>query len=296
MPPLPMSGADWLRLSLLSLLWGGSFLFVGLALGNLPALSIVWLRVALAAGVLAAVLALQGIAFPPRPAWAALAVMGLLNNAVPFTLYTLAQGQIGAGPTAILNATTPLFTLVVAALATRAERLTAARIVGLVAGLGGVAVLMGGSGASGTAAAQAACLGAALSYAFAGVWGRRFSAMGLTPLTTAFGMLAASTVMLAPVMLVIDRPWALAVPPASALLAVAALAVLSTGWAYLLYFRLLASAGAVNLALVTFLIPVSAIAFGILLLGETLLPRHLAGLALILSGLAVIDGRLLRRP
>lgn len=296
MPPLPMSGADWLRLILLSLLWGGSFLFVGLALGNLPALSIVWLRVALATGMLAAVLALQGMAFPPRRAWAALAVMGLLNNVVPFTLYTLAQGQIGAGPTAILNATTPLFTLVVAALATRAERLTAARTVGLVAGLGGVAVLMGGAGAGGTAAAQAACLCAALSYAFAGVWGRRFSAMGLSPLATAFGMLAASAAMLAPVMLVIDRPWSLPAPPRSAVIAIAALAVLSTAWAYLLYFRLLASAGAVNLALVTFLIPVSAIAFGILLLGETLHPRHLTGLALILAGLAIIDGRLLRRP
>lgn len=295
MSPHAMSGADWLRLVVLSLLWGGSFLFVGLALGHLPALVIVWLRVSLGAAVLAGVLSLRGEAFPPRQAWGALAVMGLLNNAIPFTLYALAQGQIGAGPTAILNATTPLFTLVVAALATRDERLTGARVAGLLAGLAGVVVLMGGA-AGGTVAAQAACLSAALSYACASVWGRRFRAMGLTPLATAFGMLAASAAMLAPVMLAFDRPWALPAPPATALLAIAALAVLSTAWAYLLYFRLLASAGAVNLALVTFLIPVSAIAFGILILDETLHPRHLAGLALILTGLAIIDGRILRRP
>lgn len=295
MPTLAMSGPDWLRLVLLSILWGGSFLFVGLALGHLPALVIVWLRVTLGAAVLAGVLAVRGEAFPPRRAWGALAVMGLLNNALPFTLYALAQGQIGAGPTAILNATTPLFTLVVAALATREERLTGARIAGLVAGLVGVAVLMGGA-AGGTVAAQGACLCAALSYACAGVWGRRFRAMGLTPLATAFGMLAASAVMLAPVMPAIDRPWTLPAPPATALAAIAALASLSTAWAYILYFRLLASVGAVNLALVTFLIPVSAIAFAILLLGESLHLRHLAGLALILSGLAVIDGRPFRRP
>ena len=295
MTPSPMSGADWLRLLLLSVLWGGSFLFVGLALGQLPALVIVWLRVSLGAGVLAGVLALRGEAFPRRGAWGALVVMGLLNNALPFTLYALAQGQIGAGPTAILNATTPLFTLVVAALATREEPLTGARIAGLVAGLIGVAVLMGGVGA-GTVAAQGACLCAALSYACAGVWGRRFRAMGLMPLATAFGMLAASAVMLAPPMLAIDRPWTLPTPSATALLAIAALAILSTAWAYLLYFRLLASAGAVNLALVTFLIPVSAIAFGLLLLDETLHPRDLAGLALILTGLAIIDGRIFRRP
>jgi drug/metabolite transporter (DMT)-like permease len=293
-PHPEMSGPDWLRLILLSALWGGSFLFVGLALGHLPALTIVWLRVVLAAGVLAAVLALRRQVFPPRSAWGALAVMGLMNNAVPFTLYALAQGQIGAGPTAILNATTPLFTLVVAALATRDERVTGARLAGLLAGLAGVAVLMGGA-AGGTLAAQAACLCAALSYACAGVWGRRFRAMGLTPLATAFGMLAASAVMLAPVMLAVDRPWMLPAPPASSVLAIAGLAVLSTAWAYILYFRLLATAGAVNLLLVTFLIPVSAIAFGLLLLGESLHPRHLAGLALILTGLAIIDGRLLRR-
>lgn len=295
MPAPAMSGPDWLRLVLLSILWGGSFLFVGLALGHLPALAIVWLRVTLGAAVLAGVLALRSEGFPPRSAWSALCVMGLLNNALPFTLYALAQGHIGAGPTAILNATTPLFTLVVAALATRDERLSGARVAGLVAGLVGVAVLMGGVGA-GTVAAQGACLLAALSYACAGVWGRRFRAMGLTPLATAFGMLAASAVMLAPVMLAVDRPWTLPAPPATAILAIAGLAILSTAWAYILYFRLLATAGAVNLLLVTFLIPVSAIAFGILLLGESLHARHVMGLALILAGLAIIDGRILRRP
>jgi len=139
------------------------------------------------------------------------------------------------------------------------------------------------------------CLGAALSYAFASVWGRRFHRLGLVPMTTAFGMLAASALMLAPLVAIIDAPWGLPAPPALAVAAIAGLALVSTALAYLLYFRLLADAGAVNVALVTFLVPASAIALGIVILGETVLPRHLAGLALILAGLAVIDGRLTRR-
>ena len=293
-----MRRADWLRLLSLSVLWGGSFFFVAIAVPHLPALTIVWLRVALAATVLASVLVLTRTPFPPCTTWRALAVMGCLNNALPFTAFVLAQGQVTSALASILNATTPLFTLVVAAALTRDERLTPARLAGLVLGLAGVAVMVGGAaltaGAT-TAWPYALCLGAALSYALASVWGRRFRRIGLAPLATAFGMLAASTVILAPLVMVLDHPWTLDAPPGTALLAIAGLAVLSTALAYLLYFRLLADVGAVRLALVTFLIPVSAIALGILILDETVLPRHFAGLGLILAGLAVIDGRLLRR-
>ena len=293
-----MQPADWLRLVMLSLLWGGSFFFIEIAVPHLPALTIVWLRVVMAAGVLALVLAVVGIRFPPRRAWPALLLMGALNNALPFTAFVLAQGQITGALASILNATTPLFTLVVAACLSRDERLTLPRLIGLLLGLAGVAVMMGGAAVAGGAAhalPYLLCLGAALSYAFASIWGRRFHRMGLAPMTTAFGMLAASALMLTPLVAVIDQPWTLPAPPALALCAIAAMAVLSTALAYLLYFRLLADAGAVNVALVTFLVPASAIALGILILGETVLPRHLAGLALILAGLAVIDGRLMRR-
>jgi len=283
---------------ILSLLWGGSFFLIEIAVPHLPVLTIVWLRVTMAAGVLALVMAATGVPFPAARAWPALMVMGALNNALPFTAFVLAQGQITAALASILNATTPLFTLIVAAVLSREERLTPARLAGLVLGLAGVAVMVGGAASTGGVAdalPYLLCLGAALSYAFASVWGRRFHRLGLVPMTTAFGMLAASALMLAPLVAIIDAPWGLPAPPALAVAAIAGLALVSTALAYLLYFRLLADAGAVNVALVTFLVPASAIALGIVILGETVLPRHLAGLALILAGLAVIDGRLTRR-
>ena len=296
--PPPLRRVDWLRLVILSLLWGGSFFLIEIAVPHLPVLTIVWLRVTMAAGVLALVMAATGVPFPAARAWPALMVMGALNNALPFTAFVLAQGQITAALASILNATTPLFTLIVAAVLSREERLTPARLAGLVLGLAGVAVMVGGAASTGGVAdalPYLLCLGAALSYAFASVWGRRFHRLGLVPMTTAFGMLAASALMLAPLVAIIDAPWGLPAPPALAVAAIAGLALVSTALAYLLYFRLLADAGAVNVALVTFLVPASAIALGIVILGETVLPRHLAGLALILAGLAVIDGRLTRR-
>ena len=287
-----MNAANWVFLAILSTLWGGSFLFVELALQGLPVLTIVWLRVAGAAAVLGLWLASAGPGFPRGArAWGALAVMGVLNNAVPFTLLVLAQGQITGGLASILNATTPLWTVLVAHVFTADERLTRGKVLGLGLGFGGVLVIAG-AGLEGSLWAIVACLGAALSYGFSGVWGRRFKAMGLAPMQVAFGMLGASAVMLAPVWLAIDRPFAMDMPPAGPLLAVAGLSVLSTALAYVLYFRILASAGAVMLSLVTFLIPASAIGLGVVVLDEPVLLRHLGGLALILAGLVAMDGRL----
>lgn len=289
-----MSGSDWLRLIVLSVLWGGSFFFVGVAVPVLPPLTIVLARVGLAALVLAVVLPLIGVPMPKGwRVWAALAVMGFFNNVVPFTLFVVAQGQISSGLASILNATTPLWGVVVAHLATRDERLSWPKALGVLAGFAGVAVMMGGAWGSGTVLAQAACLGAALSYALAGVWGRRFR--GMPPLSAAFGQVSCAALMLLPVVLVVDQPWRLPMPGWPVLAALVGLAVLSTALAYQLYFGLIARAGAVNAFLVTFLIPVSAIALGVLVLGEALLARQVAGMALIALGLAVIDGRLWRR-
>lgn len=296
---MKMSSFDWLLLATLSLLWGGSFFFVQLAVGHLPAFTIVFLRVSLAATALGLVLWATGTPFPKGgQVWRTLLVMGLLNNALPFSFFVLAQGEIGSALAAILNATTPLFTLLVAHLGTSDERLNGAKVAGLGLGFGGVVVMMGGAallGGAATVLAQAACLAAAVCYAFATVWGRRFARLGVPPLATAFGMLASSTLMLLPLVLIIDRPWAAPAPGWVPLAAIGGLALLSTALAYLIYFRLLASAGAVNLALVTFLIPVSAIGLAVLVLGEQLAGRHVTGMALIGLGLAVIDGRLRKR-
>ncbi|WP_050525542.1 DMT family transporter [Pseudorhodobacter aquimaris] len=295
---MKMSGFDWLLLAALSLLWGGSFFFVQLAVGHLPAFTIVLLRVSLAAVALGGVLLVTGTAFPKGwPVWRALLVMGAVNNALPFTFFVLAQGQIGSALAAVLNATTPLFTLVVAHIWTSDERLSPAKLLGLALGFAGVLVMMGGAAltaGSATVLAQMACLGAALCYALASVWGRRFKRLGVPPLATAFGMLTASSLMMLPLVLLLDRPWTLPLPGAVPLAAILGLALLSTALAYQIYFRLLASAGAVNLALVTFLIPVSAIGLAVLVLGETLAPRHMVGMGLIALGLLVLDGRLRR--
>jgi drug/metabolite transporter (DMT)-like permease len=294
-----MGGREWAMLIALSVLWGGSFFFVGVAVREVPPLSLVLARVGIAALALWVMLALTGMRMPRQPGlWAAFLGMGLLNNALPFALIVWGQQHIASGLAAILNATTPLFTVLVAHLLTEDERLTPAKAAGVVMGLLGVAVmlgaeLLGGLGAG--LAAQLACLGAALSYAFAGVFGRRFRRMGVPPLASAAGQVTASSLILLPLALLVDQPWALAMPGPASWAALLGLGLLSTALAYVLYFRILAVAGATNLLLVTFLVPVSAIWLGALVLGERLEARHFAGMALIGAGLALIDGRLLRR-
>jgi drug/metabolite transporter (DMT)-like permease len=282
----------------LSILWGGSFFFNGVAVRDLPPLTIVLARVGIAAVALWAVLAALRIAMPRVPGlWAAFLGMGLLNNAIPFALFVWGQHHIASGLAAILNATTPLFTVLVAHALTPDERLTPAKAAGVVAGLLGVVVMLGAdllAGLGTALAAQLACLAAALSYAFAGVFGRRFRRMGVPPLATATGQVTASTLLILPLALLTEAPWALPMPGAATWVALAGVGLLSTALAYILYFRILAAAGATNLLLVTFLIPVSAILLGALVLGERLDARHFAGMALIGAGLALIDGRLLR--
>ncbi|PSC06038.1 EamA family transporter [Alsobacter soli] len=294
-----MTSTEWTMLVALSILWGGSFFFTGVAIKALPPLTLVLLRVGLAAIVLHAVIRLVGARMPyTRPVWAAFFGMGLLNNAVPFCLIVWGQTHIASGLAAILNATTPLWTVVVAHFLTADEKMTGNRLVGVLVGLVGVVVMVGPAVLSDVAAsgfAQVAVLGAALSYAFAGVFGRRFGRMEVPPLATAAGQVTASSVMLLPIALFFDRPLTLPVPDLAVWAGVFGLATFSTALAYVLYFRILATAGATNLLLVTFLIPISAILLGTLALGERLDPRHFVGIALIGCGLAAIDDRLLNR-
>lgn len=295
----PMNAAEWGMLLLLSVLWGGSFVFNGVALADIPPLTVAFVRVAIAAVALLAVCRWSGIRLPSAPAaLAAFAGMGILNNVVPFSLILWGQTQIGSGLASILNATTPIFTVLAAHVLTDDEKLTPARIGGVLFGIAGVAVLAGPAalaGLDGPLPAQLACLGGALSYAFASIFGKRFRALGVPPLATAAGQLTASGVLLLPMGVIADRPWQLAAPGTAAILAVVGLAVFSSALAYVLFFRILATAGATNLVLVTLLIPASAMLLGALILGETPQPRDLAGLALIAAGLAIIDGRLVRR-
>lgn len=289
----PMSLQDWALLLLLSLLWGGSFFFVEIALRGLPMFSVVWLRVSVAAVLLALWLAAQGAAFPRGAAvWRALIGMGLLNNVIPFSLFAFAQGQISGGLAAILNATTPLWGVVLAHLFTT-EKITLPRALGLGLGFSGVVVMFGGA-AIGGLWAGAACLAAAFCYGLTGLWGRRFRNLAITPQATALGQLCCSSMMLLPVWLWQDQPWTMALPNVPVIVAILGLATLSTALAYLIFFRLLATAGPTNLLLVTFLIPISASALGWAVLGQAVALNQFAGFAMIAAGLAAIDGRVLK--
>ena len=287
---------EWMMLLALSVLWGGSFFFVGVAVSELPPLTIVLLRVGLAAIALWICALAVGLRPPLSISiWAAFFTMGVLNNVIPFVLIVWGQTQIASGLASILNATTPLFTVVVAGLMLTDERITVPKLIGVIIGFLGVIIMIGPLALSGLGVdvmAQLAILGAALSYAFAGVFGRRFKAMGINPLLTAAGQVTASSLVLVPITWLVDRPLTLAMPSMSTWASIIALAVLSTALAYILYFRILATAGATNLLLVTFLIPVSAILLGSLVLGETLEWIHFAGMGLIGVGLSAIDGRL----
>lgn len=285
-----MSWRVWIWLLSLSVLWGGSFFFAKVALAALDPLTVVFGRVALAALVLNLVNPLRR-----DSPWRAFFAMGALNNVVPFALIFWGQTHIASGLASILNATTPLFTILVAHVLTDDEKMTGAKVMALLAGLAGVAVLIGPSAfarSTGDLWGELACLAAALSYAFAGIYGRRFRVMGIAPLDAAAGQVTASSLLILPIMLIVDQPWTHPVPAPPIWAALAALAVLSTALGYVLYFRILAAAGATNLLLVTFLIPVTSILLGAAFLQERLELRHFTGMALIGLGLAVIDGRL----
>jgi len=293
-----MTPLEWAMLIALSLLWGGSFFFTGVAVLELPPFTIVALRVGIAAIVLSRVRSAMGLRMPTRlREWWWFAALALINNALPFTLIVWGQTQIASGLASILNATTPLFTVLIAHALTDDEKLSGNRLAGVLVGFAGVAVLMGPEALAGAAAnvlAQLACIAAAIAYGFASVYGRRVRSMGMAPQVAATGMVTTSALLLIPIALVVEQPWTLPPPSLAAWGAIFGIAVLSTALAYLLYFRILATAGATNLMLVTFLIPVSAILLGVLVLGERLASQHLLGMALIGAGLAAIDGRLLR--
>jgi len=305
MPPAinhTMTATEWGLLVALSMLWGGSFFFIAIAVTALPPLTVVAVRVTLGAALLFLVVRAAGQRVPGDPRiWAAFAAMGILNNVVPFSLIAWGQTHIAGGLASILNATTPFFTVIVAHLFTRDERMTPSRVVGVLIGFTGVVVMIGVdvlADTEGHFLAELAILGASLSYAFSAVYARRFSRRGLPPLATAAGQITAAAVMMVPLSLIVDRPWTLPMPGWPVLGALVGLAALATCLAYIIYYRILATAGAVNLMLVTFLIPVSAILLGTAILGEALSANHLFGMAAIGVGLAVIDGRplaLLRR-
>jgi drug/metabolite transporter (DMT)-like permease len=293
MSELRMDAPEWMMLILLSIVWGGSFFFAEIALLAFGPLTIVAIRVFVGAVGLVVLARVLGHGLPTGAgAWRDLFVMGVLNNALPFSLIVWGQIHIDSGTASILNGTTPFFTIFLAHFLLAGERMTAAKVAGIGLGIVGVAVLAGPSAIAGltdSIQGQLAVLCAAISYAFAGVWGKRRLA-GMAPLSAAAGMLVASSVLMIPLAI-----YGEGIPRVSVEWKIwgslIGIGLLSTSVAYLLYFKILAAAGASNLLLVTMLIPVSAMLLGVMVLGEDIQPEALAGLAMIALGLAVIDGR-----
>lgn len=292
-----MSLAHWLLLIFLALIWGGSFYFVELILRDMGSLSLVFIRATIAGVLLLTVVKLRGLRMPRDPRlWMLFALMGVLNILIPHNLIAWGQTHIEGGLAAILNATTPLFGVIVAHLATRDERMSVNRVAGVLVGMAGVALVVGPSALADIGAetlAQTAILGAALCYALASVVGRRLKTY--PSLVVATGQVICGGVLASVPALLIERPWTLthvSLPTVGSLLA---LAVFSTALAYIIYFYLLARVGATNIMLVTFLIPVSAILLGWGLLGEKLGAHQLAGMGVITLGLLCVDGRVFGR-
>jgi drug/metabolite transporter (DMT)-like permease len=294
-----MNRSDWATLLVLALIWGGAFFFIGVAVRHVPPLTYVWLRLSIAALGMWAFLLFRGQSLGlPRKVWGSILLLALLNNAVPFVLFGWSQTHIASGLASILNATTPIWGVLVAHFLTHDERMTPRKIAGVLLGFGGVATMIGPallSDIGSSALAQLACVAASLCYALAAVWARRFRKMGLSPMSVTTGQLSAGALMMLPVALIVDQPWTHALPPLSAWGAITALALLCTAFGYVLYFRLIDKAGATNALLVTLLVPPVAILLGWLFLDEVIVPRDLGGMALIALGLAAIDGRIVER-
>lgn len=294
--PLTMDGRDIALLLILSLLWGSGYVQTAIALKDLPPLTIVLFRLLIGALTLVPLLWIYKDSLPRGlNGWTPFIIMGMLNNVIPFALLILGQSHITAALTAIVNSTTPLFTVVVTS-AFGEERLSVSKVAGVLLGIVGVVILRGGDAdvSSTQTLGIVFCLGAALSFAFSGLWARR-KLQGVPPHISSFCQLSCSSVVLMLLAATFEQPWTRDVPGLRAWLSLFGLGAFSTALAYLLFFRVLARAGATNTMLVTLIIPITTVVLGHFVLGEALHLREAIGALVIASALIVIDGRLVRR-
>jgi drug/metabolite transporter (DMT)-like permease len=279
-------------LLLLSLIWGSSFTLIKVAIPSIPPFTMVAVRVTLAAGLLLLIATAQGHALPHQGSvWADFFVQGALQSALPFTLISWGEAHITSGLAGVLNATPPMFVLAIALITGRGRQAISGRtIIGVGLGLAGVAVTVGIDALSGigTAAplAQAAVLGASLCYALAPLWGQRFKK--LPAIVTAAGAMSCAAILMLPAAAIIEQPWTLAPPPAPAIAAVVALAIVCTALAMVIYFRLIHTIGPLGTTSGSYLRAGFAVVLGTTLLGESFTWSILAGMALILTGVITV--------
>jgi drug/metabolite transporter (DMT)-like permease len=287
---------DWALLVLLSVIWGGSYLFVGIAVKELSPLTIVMARVMLAAASLLPIhfVLVGGL---PRSArvWRTLIGLSILNNIIPFLLIVNGQTMIAAGLASVINATTPLFGVGFIA-AAGLEPLVRRKLAGLVIGVAGVAVLKGGSlfDSESQSLGILLCLGAAASYGLGSLWAR-MTLRDVAPLSAATGQLLVSSLIMAVLGFGFGEPAELLQASLASWLALLGLSLLATSFAYIIFFRVVARAGPANVLLTTMMIPLSAIIMGYAVLGERLDAREILGAVIIIGALVIIDGRALAR-
>ena len=292
-----MGAPEWAALVLLSVVWGASFFFYRVMVVELAPMTIVFGRLGIAAVALHLFLLATGNPMRmPLPVWGRFALLGFVNNVIPFTLIAYSEIRISAATAALLIGCVPVFSALAAHVFTRDEKLTGNRAIGVVLGLMGVGILIGQDALQGLANAdfvgELICLSAAVVYAAAGIYSRTFS--GLPPLKVATGSVTMGALVVMPLMLAVDRPWTLPMPSGPVWGSLLAIALMGTAFAYILFFRLIARVGAMNISLVTLIQPASAALLGWLFLSEAIGARDCAGMAVIALGLLFIDGRLLK--
>ena len=296
---LTMGKTEWLLLFLLSIIWGGSYFFAKIALKEITPMNLVFLRVLLASLTLYVIIKAMRKHIPKDlTLWKSFFAMGLINNIIPFSLLFWGQTHINSSLASIFNSTVPIFTIVIAHYFTQDERISKNKIFGIILGFIGVVIMfvadMQSENNFWEILAMLSCVVAALSDGIATVYGRRFHAMKVEPLVVAFGQVTASSIILIPVIMMSSELLHIKTLATTTILSVFALAIISSALAYVIYFRILAKGGATNISLVVLLIPVSAIALGVMFLDEHVKTSHIIGMITIFIGLIAIDGRLLK--
>lgn len=280
-------------LALLSFLWGSSFTLIKVALETVPPATIVAGRLAIGTVLLMLLVKARRIEIPTAPAiWGAFFVQGVLQSALPFTLISWGEKYIDSGLAGLLNSTPPLFAFLITFFVLREGGATLRKFIGIATGFAGVVVTLGPealTGSSNSVLGQLAVTGASLSYAFAAIYARRFSGQS-TLLTAACSMMMAAILML-PISLYFDSPWALS-PSSDAIWSIVALGVFSTALAMIIYFRLVRTLGALGVTSGSYLRAGFSVFLGVLLLNEEMSLSLLIGLVLIFLGVAIVTGQI----
>jgi len=280
---------EYVLLLVLAILWGASYTFIRLGVATIPPVTLIVARTLIGGGLLFALLAARGIAMPHDMAsWRRFALQALLNSVIPFTLIAWAEQTVDAGLATILCSTSPIFTFLITFAVTRHEPATLTKLFGVVAGIGGICLIIGVEALSGIGEALVADLAlAASSLCFAGaaIFGRGFGK--LDPMVPATGSMLCGGIVLIPVSLVAESPWTIA-PSANSVLALLALSVFSTAFAFVLYFRLVRTLGSVGVTAQSYLRVPVGVAIGIGFLSEPLTLTTLIGLACVVAGVAAM--------